>query len=73
MLAEHLHPKTYWEKRCELAEESLMRLMGILARALPYQSAGELSDHLAEWNRLLTKLGDDHPASAAPDMTGGAT
>ena len=61
-LAEHLHPKTYWEERTELLEESVFRLIGILAtQALPPQAAYAMQEHVSEWNRLLGVLSEKYP------------
>ena len=60
-LAEHLHPKTYWEERCGLLEESVFRLAGILAQqGLPPQAAYAVQEHVREWDRLLSDLTNKH-------------
>ena len=65
MLADHLYPKTYWEERCALCEESLMRLMDILAAHLPYSAHSALQAHVEDWNRLLGELAQKYPAPDA--------
>lgn len=65
-LAEHLHPKTYWEKRTELLEESMTRLFQILAAsALPQQTVYQLQDHFSQWSRILGDLEREFPPPAA--------
>lgn len=61
-LPEHLHPKTYWEKRAELMEESVWRLANILAGALPPQYGHMVGDHMRQWGDLINKLKDERPA-----------
>ncbi len=62
-LPEHLHPKTYWEERTELLEESVFRLISVLAQtSLPPQAVYAVQEHVNEWNRLLTDLTNSHPA-----------
>ena len=61
MLAEHLHPKTYWEERTELLEESVFRLASILvSHGLPPQAGYAVNEHVDQWNRLLTDLTNKH-------------
>lgn len=63
MLPEHLHPKTYWEERCELLEESVERLVRILsAYSMPPAGEQALWAHMADWGRLQKELADKHPA-----------
>lgn len=67
-LPDHLHPATYWEKRCELLEESVFQILRILSRtAVPPAAAGEISDHVRQWNDLLVRLGEEYPAPTAAD------
>jgi hypothetical protein len=65
-LAEHLHPKTYWEERCELVEESVLRLMNILTAHLPYAAHSDLQAHATDWNRLIGELANKFPPPDAP-------
>lgn len=61
-LPEHLHPKTYWEERCELLEESVFRLASILANsAMPPQAASQVRLHVDDWNRLIAEIGSRFP------------
>ncbi len=69
-LAEHLRPKTYWEERCQLLEESVDRLVPILAQTQPPQIQRELADHMAEWIRLIGALAAEFPPS--PSSTKGS-
>lgn len=66
-LPEHLHPKTYWERRAELTEESLRRLITIMAN-LEFSPAmcQAAAEHSREWNRLIGELGNQSPAPATP-------
>ncbi|KFB68902.1 hypothetical protein [Candidatus Accumulibacter vicinus] len=64
-LPQHLRPKTYWEKRADLMEESTWRLAIIMVEALPPQYGALVSDHLREWNDMLDKLREEHPANGA--------
>lgn len=61
-LPEHLQPVTYWEKRCELLEEAVERLVQTIAQHLPYAAHEPVSSFLREWGRLLGELGNEHPA-----------
>lgn len=67
-LPDHLMPQTYWEKRCELLEASVMQMMEILAAtSLPKYAVHALQDHSREWMKHLDALKLDHPA---PPETG---
>lgn len=61
-LAEHLYPVTFWEKRCELLEQSVTALSLILARNLAYMAQSDLQVWNNEWNRLLEALSKEYPA-----------
>lgn len=61
-LPEHLHPTTYWEKRCELLEEAVTQLMQRLVPLLPPAAHGSLQELASQWSQLLVELGDKHPA-----------
>lgn len=60
-LAEHLHPKTYWEERCELLEDSMFQLMRLLAATQSPQTAQVLAAHAQEWAREISSLAAKHP------------
>jgi len=67
-LAEHLHPKTYWEERCELLEDSVFRMMSIIAtHGLTESGSYALREHVADWNRLIGQIGDRHPPKQGND------
>lgn len=67
-LPDHLHPTTYWEKRCELLEDSVFQILRILSRAaVPPAAAGEIADHVRQWNDLLVRLGEEYPPSTTAD------
>ena len=67
-LPDHLMPQTYWEKRCELLEASVMQMMEILAAtALPPNTVRALQNFSREWVKYLDALKLDHPA---PPETG---
>ena len=56
-LPEHLAPKTYWEKRTELMEESVERIILLLIRdMLPQSAVMTLNDHMRDWARLIGEL-----------------
>ncbi len=60
-LAQHLHPQTYWEQRCQLLEESVVRMMNILAQtALPPHAVEALRYHCEQWNELIAELAKKH-------------
>ena len=59
-LPEHLQPKTYWEKRAELMEESVWRLTRILMASLPAHTEGAVHDHLKQWGNLIEQLTAEH-------------
>jgi hypothetical protein len=64
-LPEHLHPKTYWERRCELLEASIERLVYILGNySMPPAGNQALADHMRVWSRLLGELQQEFPAPA---------
>lgn len=70
-------PKTYWEKRCELAEEALYRALMIISRGMPSNIAADLSEHASTWNKLLAELKVEHvrikpapPEQASPSPAG---
>ena len=67
-LPTHLHPTTYWEKRCELLEESVFRMANILQNyTMPPAGQYAMREHFDEWNRLLAELGEKHPAPQTPE------
>ena len=70
-LAPHLHPKTYWEERCELLEESFERLAHILIACGSQQQKNMLDSHMLEWNRLLAEITAKHPAPEQGSGIGG--
>ncbi len=56
-LPDHLMPKTYWEERACLLEESLRRIMVILgSNMLNQRTISELSHHFNEWETNLDEL-----------------
>ena len=62
MMPEHLHPKTYWEKRCALAEEAVQQLARLLAAyVLPPAAQEDLARWASDWNRLAGELNAEHP------------
>ena len=59
-LPEHLAPKTYWEKRTELMEESVERIVRLLVLdTVPKSTASALDDHMREWSRLIGDLANE--------------
>lgn len=63
MLPEHLHPKTYWEKRCEVLEESVNLLVQIIANySMPPAGHQALEAHMRDWGRIQSELIARHPA-----------
>jgi hypothetical protein len=61
MLAEHLHSRTYWEKRAELAESAVFQLIKIIAREMRPDVTYVLRDFMDEWNDKLTELAREFP------------
>jgi hypothetical protein len=55
-LAPHLHPKTYWEERCALLEESMTRVLNILDMCGSQQQRSMLDQHVRDWNLLIGDL-----------------
>lgn len=60
-LPQHLQPRTYWENRAELMEESVWRLANILIPYLPPQGGNEVVNHMIQWRELIKKLELNHP------------
>lgn len=58
-LPPELEPKTYWERRASLAEESLFRFMFMMKAYFPSLSH-DIDGHVAEWTRLLGELQKEH-------------
>lgn len=66
-LPEHLHPKTYWEERTALLEQSIVRLCRILdSYTMPPAGAEAVNDHFRDWNRLLAELERKYPPEPTP-------
>lgn len=63
MLAEHLHPKTYWEKRTALAEEALVQFLRVVGGHLSPACMYSMNGVMDEWNRLIRTLNDEYPAA----------
>ena len=62
-LPAHLKPVTYWEKRCKLMEESLIRVMDILnTYALPPTAIECMREHVLNWDLDLADITKEHPA-----------
>lgn len=69
-LPEHLGPQTYWEKRAELMEDSVERIVQILvATAVPSHTARALDEHMREWARLIGTLASEYPAPTPKELT----
>lgn len=72
-LPEHLVPKTYWERRVELLEESVTRIAQLLNHfALPFQAQQAMREHFEEWNRLQRELLAEFPAPTDDNAEGKA-
>lgn len=57
MMPEHLYPKTYWERRCELAEAAVQGLARLLsAYVLPPAAQEDLTGWAREWDRLVGEI-----------------
>lgn len=65
-LPDHLEPKTYWEKRAELMEESVWRLTRILMQSMPAHTEVAVHDHLKQWAGLIEDLTAQHQEPPAP-------
>lgn len=60
-LPESLLPRTYWEARCALLEESVLQLMHLLRPLVGVQA---LNAHMDEWNRLMGVITQDYAKKA---------
>lgn len=60
-LPDHLHPKTYWEQRCELCESAVFELLKILHNTGTPQQQYAINDFAGQWDRNLTELTSQFP------------
>lgn len=61
MLAEHLHPKTYWEHRCELLEDAMHTFVRIVAEHGSIAVRIDLVRFIEDWGNNLRKITEAHP------------
>lgn len=62
MLPEHLHPKTYWEERAELAEEAMVEFLRVLAVHMSPTCVAGLRSVMDQWDDNITKINERYPA-----------
>ena len=55
-MSDTTEPTTHWEKRCELMEEAVFRLMGVVCAASGPQMSNAVASTLKDWDRLIGVL-----------------
>ena len=73
MMREHLEPKTYWEKRCVIAEAAVQQLAKILAAyTLPPAGQDDLNQWGRDWDQIVGDLNNEF-AQPNDKVSGGGT